>query len=192
MAVAWKKCNICKKEIAVSGVYWRCSVSTCNSKRTGLSFCSIACWDAHLPFANHKQAGAVEEKAPMVPDASMAGEPSAPAGNKGEWSPAPDLVRRPAAQANVSVTAGAVRRIVSSDPSQGSRAQFSPSGPREILVIASRLKEYITAVSEFNTSANVMDALSDHLRRISNQAIENARADGRRTVMDRDFDFLKR
>lgn len=165
MALTWKKCNICKKDIPVGSTYWRCSVSTCNSKRTGLSFCSVACWDSHLPFANHKQAGAVEEKAPLEPEVAASNDAG----------PAP------------------IRRIVASpSPAVVSTAVSKNSGPREVLVIASRLKEYITAVSEFNTSANVMDALSDHLRRVTNQAIENARADGRRTVMDRDYDFLKR
>lgn len=43
-----------------------------------------------------------------------------------------------------------------------------------------------------NTSGQVMDVLSDHLRVICDRAIENARAEGRKTVLDRDFAFLKR
>jgi hypothetical protein len=38
-----------------------------------------------------------------------------------------------------------------------------------------------------NTSDNVVDALSDHLRRICDRAIQNAERDGRRTVLDRDL-----
>jgi histone H3/H4 len=60
------------------------------------------------------------------------------------------------------------------------------------LIIASRLKEYITARSEYNTSGSVMDVLSDHIRVITDRAIDNARAEGRKTVLDRDFDFLKK
>ena len=41
--------------------YWRCSVSTCNSGRVKLAFCSVACWDAHLPTARHRNASAIEE-----------------------------------------------------------------------------------------------------------------------------------
>lgn len=63
--------------------------------------------------------------------------------------------------------------------------------PREVLVIASRLKEYVQARSDYNTSASVMDFLSDYLRILCDRAIDNARADGRKTVMDRDFEFVK-
>ena len=37
-----------------------------------------------------------------------------------------------------------------------------------------------------------MDVLSDYLRIVCDRAIDEARADGRRTVMDRDFEFLKK
>lgn len=63
-------------------------------------------------------------------------------------------------------------------------------GPQEVLIIASRLKEYIQAKSDYNTSASVMDVLSDHVRILCDRAIDNARAEGRRTVMDRDFEFI--
>ena len=38
-----------------------------------------------------------------------------------------------------------------------------------------------------NTSANVMEVLSARIRQLTDQAIENAKRDGRKTVMDRDF-----
>lgn len=58
----------------------------------------------------------------------------------------------------------------------------------EVLVIASKLKNYIRDKSDgMNTSANVLTALSDKIRQMCDQAIENARADGRKTVKDRDF-----
>lgn len=63
--------------------------------------------------------------------------------------------------------------------------------PRDVLIIASRLKEYIQAKSQYNTSAAVMDVLSDYVRVLCDRAIDNARAEGRKTVLDRDFDFLK-
>ncbi len=70
----WKKCNICKKPIALGGVYWVCNVSTCNRKRTGLSFCSVSCWDAHVPMMNHRESWAEERRAPLTPDAAEAAE----------------------------------------------------------------------------------------------------------------------
>ena len=58
----------------------------------------------------------------------------------------------------------------------------------EVLVVASKLKNYIRASSGMNTSGNVMPALSERIRVLCDQAIENAKSDGRKTVMDRDFD----
>jgi histone H3/H4 len=59
--------------------------------------------------------------------------------------------------------------------------------PHEVLVVASKLKNYIRARSGMNTSANVMEALSDRIRSMCDEAIEKARSDGRKTVKDRDF-----
>ncbi len=60
-------CSMCRREIPVGSTCYRCSVSTCNSKRLRLVFCSTACWDAHLPEARHRDAWAVEEKAGKEP-----------------------------------------------------------------------------------------------------------------------------
>jgi histone H3/H4 len=57
----------------------------------------------------------------------------------------------------------------------------------EILVVASKLKNYIRAKSGMNTSGAVIDVLSGKIRQLCDQAIENAKRDGRKTVMDRDF-----
>ncbi len=60
--------------------YYLCSVSTCQSKVTNYAFCSVGCWDAHVPMERHRPdgAGALERVAPK----SLAGaeaQPSAPA-----------------------------------------------------------------------------------------------------------------
>ncbi len=57
----------------------------------------------------------------------------------------------------------------------------------EVLVVASKLKNYIRSTSGMNTSSAVMDALSNKIRQLCDQAIETAKSDGRKTVMDRDF-----
>lgn len=57
----------------------------------------------------------------------------------------------------------------------------------EVLVVASKLKNYIRNKSGMNTSAAVMEALTKRVRELCDQAIENAKRDGRKTVMDRDF-----
>lgn len=57
----------------------------------------------------------------------------------------------------------------------------------EILVVTSKIKKHIRSVSGMNTSSNVATKLSDTIRSLCAQAVENAKADGRKTVMDRDF-----
>jgi len=57
----------------------------------------------------------------------------------------------------------------------------------EVLVVASKLKNYIRGKSGMNTSSAVMAALSGKIRQLCDNAIENAKREGRKTVMDRDF-----
>ena len=56
-------CSMCRKPISMGSKFFRCSVSTCSSGRVKLLFCSVACWDAHLPNARHRNAAAIEEVA---------------------------------------------------------------------------------------------------------------------------------
>lgn len=162
----WKKCSSCKKPIALGAKYYVCSVSTCNGQRTGYVFDSVACFEVHLPAARHKDAAAIEMKAPVRAEAESGGAGRDP-----------------------------VRKIIpSAGGSTGAATSTSSNSniTREVLIIASRLKDYIHARSEMNTSGNVAEVLSDHVRIICDRAIDNARADGRKTVMDRDFTFLKK
>jgi hypothetical protein len=139
----------------------------------------VHCFERHLPGARHKDAGAIEKTAPHVPHDVSTTVPAA--GPAASASPAPQAEARTPNRVFAKAPATAA-----SSPRPGANI------PREVLVIASRLKDYIAARSEFNTSGSVMDVLSDHLRIICDRAIDNARADGRKTVMDRDFEFLKK
>ncbi len=58
---------------------------------------------------------------------------------------------------------------------------------KEVLIVASKLKNYIRDRSGMNTSAAVVDVLSDKIREITDAAIGSAKREGRKTVMDRDF-----
>lgn len=166
----WKKCSNCKNPIGFNSSYYVCNVSTCNGQRTGYVFCKVGCFEAHVPGARHRDAWAIEQKAPST--ASAASE------SQEERAPQRRIV------------------VTSNSTSNSSATVTTNFGgqkiPREVLVIASRLKDYITARSDYNTSSSVMDVLSDHLRILCDRAIDNARADGRKTVMDRDFEFLKK
>jgi histone H3/H4 len=63
---------------------------------------------------------------------------------------------------------------------------------KEVLVVVSKLKGYVKARSGMSTSDGVVDVLSQHLRKLCDQAIENATTAGRKTVMDRDFEAVLR
>jgi hypothetical protein len=145
----WRRCSACKNPIALGATYWVCSVSTCNQKRTALAFCTVSCWDAHLPVARHREAWAEERTAPARAEAA-----------EGQ------------------------RRIV--------RPAAAPapalSGADDVLIIASRLKEYIRVKSGgYHTSDRVLGPLSEIVKRVCDQAIRSAQREGRRTVLDRDI-----
>jgi predicted amidophosphoribosyltransferase len=156
----WRRCSACKKDIPLGGDYWVCNVSTCNRKRTGLAFCSVECWEVHLPEANHRTSWAVEKTAPTTAEAPSEANPAAAA-------------REPR------------RRIVSDAPAR-SRTGPGDDLPRDVLIVASRLKEYIRAKSGFNTSERVLGPLSDLVRKACDEAIRNAERSERKTVLDRD------
>lgn len=57
----------------------------------------------------------------------------------------------------------------------------------QVLVVASKVKTYIKESSGMNTSASVMEALTKIIEHECNKAVENAKQQKRKTVMDRDF-----
>lgn len=61
---------------------------------------------------------------------------------------------------------------------------------KDVLVVVSKLKGYIRSVSGLNTSAEVATRLSEIVRTHCDAAIERAKQDGRKTVMDRDFSAM--
>jgi len=57
---------------------------------------------------------------------------------------------------------------------------------KEILVVVSRMKDYIRWKSGFKTSDRAAVPLSEIVRRACDEAIQTAERDGRKTVLDRD------
>lgn len=57
----------------------------------------------------------------------------------------------------------------------------------EVLIVVSKLKNYVRTKSGMNTAGNVAAKVSDIVRNLCDEAVERARADGRKTLMDRDF-----
>jgi histone H3/H4 len=58
----------------------------------------------------------------------------------------------------------------------------------DILVVVSKLKAYVKSAAGMNTSGNVAPKVSGIIKTLVDRAIENAKADGRKTIMDRDFE----
>ncbi|MCP4445915.1 MAG: hypothetical protein GY811_11305 [Myxococcales bacterium] len=173
--MSWKTCTSCRNDILFDATYWVCSVSTCNRKRLGLFFCSVACWDAHMPGARHREAWAVEKRAQ----------------SEAEWSKEQEDATPPARSRVVASDASRpVRRtVVATD---GARTGNDEDLPREVLVVVSKLKNYIKAKGDMKTSETVIPVLSQELRRICDRAIRIAGQNERKTVLDRDVrDALK-
>ncbi len=169
---AWRRCSTCKQPIELGATYWVCNVSTCNRKRTGLVFCTVTCWEVHLPEANHRETWAVEKSAPRVAEAEP--QPKARRGVEASQG------ARASQRAKTSATGQ--RRIV-----PATAASPAAEVPREILIVTSRLKDYIRAKSGFNTSDGVLAPLSDAVRRLCDEAIANAERLERKTVLERDI-----
>jgi len=166
----WKRCSSCKNPISFAGHYYRCSVSTCNSKRTGLVFCSMPCWSAHVPTMGHRDPWAEDMQAP----------------DQASWE---------SEQARQSDAGNPQRRIIPGSSRSG-REPRSPTltlsegdhVPDDVLVVVSKMKTYIRARSDFNTSASANEAISDIIREHCDRAMKRAAMAGRTTVMDRDFE----
>lgn len=188
MADYWKLCSMCGTGLGFSETYYACSVSTCNRKRTALYFCSLGCFQAHLPMMRHRDAWAEEQHAPSRQEweqQQLAEASEAAAGSDG--SP-PEAVDPPESTATPQLRTEARRRIVGALERDEAPDAANPEGSDEdVLVVVSKLKKYIRARSGMNTSDNVVGVLSDHLRRLCVEAVRNAARDGRKTVMDRDF-----
>ena len=164
----WRLCSGCKKELNFEGMYYACSVSTCNRKRMALTFCSVPCWEAHLPMMRHREAWALEKSAPS--QAAHAQEKQMEADKERAKGERPE------------------RRIVgaTSGPVAGP-LRLSDDVDRDILIVVSKLKAYVKARADMKTSDGVADMLSDLVRELVDAALHKAAEDGRKTLMDRDF-----
>lgn len=205
MAETWQKCSACKNPIAFNAVHQVCSVSTCNRKATGYVFCTVSCWDSHVAEARHRDAWAVEARAPSKDawERELAANPPPPAAPKPAAPPSAPVVRRvvdapagstssaPSAPAGSPGVPGApVRRVVGdASPTTAAAVEgltLSDVTDKDVLIVVSKLKKYIKDRSGFNTSDGIMDLLSDHVRAICDDAIRAAARDERKTVLDRD------
>jgi len=162
----FKVCSTCRKPIAFGASYYQCSVSTCQRGKTALYFCSVECWDAHLPMMRHREAWAEAAKAPT----------------RAEW----ELQQ---AEEAAGAAKSAEERIVNENQSNATSASSGGGAEmsQDVLIVVSKLKAYIKSKSGMNTSDGIVPVLSNLVREICDRAIESARSDGRKTVLDRDI-----
>jgi hypothetical protein len=165
----FRVCSTCKKPIGFGADYMQCSVSTCNRNKLAQFFCSLACWDAHLPEARHRDAWAEPMKAP-----------TREAFRREQQEDEERDQRASARESSMSEEAEKRRRLVGA-------AAPAQDLPKDVLVVVSKLKAYIKARSGMNTSDSVTEVLSDQIRKLCDAAIEVAHSDNRKTVLDRDF-----
>lgn len=59
----------------------------------------------------------------------------------------------------------------------------------ETLVVVSKVKAFIKKNADMNTSASAVEALTKIVENACMKAIEHAKNDKRKTVMDRDFEM---
>ena len=182
MAETWLKCSACKNPISFNAPHWVCSVSTCNRARMRLVFCTVSCWDSHVAMLRHRDAWAVDAKAPTKEawDKELA-----------DYGPEPGPAPYPAA-------APAVRRVIGDSPAVRPAApastpaaaigtvQFADVTDRDVLIVVSKMKKYIKDRSGMNCSDSVADMISEHVRAICDDSIRAAARDERKTVLDRD------
>ncbi len=132
-----------------------------------MNFCSVACWDTHRALMRHRgDAGAVEMIAPTGEEAGRE-ERVGQTGRMSEW-------------------AGGRRKWATLKRDAASR-RSSEIDDGEILVVASKVKTYIRQLSGMNTSTSTMRELTKCIMRLCRRGIENARREGRKTIMDRDI-----
>lgn len=167
----FRLCTTCKKPIGFGASYMQCSVSTCNRNKLAQFFCTLACWDAHVPEARHRDAWAEPMKAPSRETYLRE--------------------QREDQEREAKVSAREGRESAMTDEAERRRRVVGTTTPedlpQDVLVVVSKLKAYVKARSGMNTSDAVVDVLSAKIRKLCDAAIEVAHADGRKTVLDRDF-----
>lgn len=146
-----------------------------------LVFCSVACWDSHVAMLRHRDAWAVEERAPTKEawERELADNPPVPA-----VVASPSTARIVASSPTPAPTA-AVRVVAVSAAAPGP-VQLNAADDHDVLIVVSKMKKYIKDRSGMNCGDAVVAVLSDHVRAICDEAIRAAARDERKTVLDRD------
>jgi len=183
----WRRCSNCKSEIGLGAKYWICSVSTCQRVRASIQFCKPDCWAVHNEIENHRDGWAVERLAPKNAEPAPSAPPS-PSSASPRPSAPPSAARASTATASTATasTATASTATASTATASTATASTATADGSDILVVASRFKDFLSETHGLRCSDEVLPVLSEHLRRLARESIETARRAGRKTVLDRD------
>ena len=169
----WRRCSSCKQPIAFGADYYVCNVSTCNrGGLKGFVFCTDTCWDAHLGIVRHRESWAVDAKTPTRAEFERSQAEAAAKATPPSGGAAPRERRR---------------IIAESRPASRASGPDESALPRDTLIVLSKLKQYVKAKAGINCSDRVAVPLSDAVRRLCDEAIEEALREERKTLLDRDF-----
>ena len=172
----FRLCSSCRRPLPFGARYYTCSVSTCSRGKHAYTFCSVPCFQAHVPTLRHRDAWAEQQTAPT----------------QEAWEAQQQAERDEALREDAQPEdPGVVRRAATATTPKNQAAHKEPrmsnEVPKEVLVVVSKVKAYIRASSGMNTSDAVTEALSELVRGACEQAVAKAKADGRKTVMARDI-----
>jgi histone H3/H4 len=210
----FRVCSSCRQIIHFGARYYTCSVSTCNRVKMTLTFCSVPCFEAHVPMLRHREAWAEERRAPTFEQRqaeirlreeqeqsqqqAAAKDPRATQAARDRQQPEQGTDTGRLARVAANGDAGASARVPSVERQAATATGWKPAAskelsmsneeiPKEVLVVISKVKAYIRAKSSMNTSDAVTEALSELVRTTCDQAVERAKSEGRKTVMARDI-----
>jgi hypothetical protein len=183
----FRLCSSCRRPLDFGARYYVCSVSTCNRTKMPLTFCSLPCFEAHVPGLRHREAWAEERLAPKYEtwEAERLAREEQERFERTDSNRGPGLIARAPSVGRPAAPATGWKPAASKELTMSN--EVPNETPREVLVVISKVKSYIRAKSGMNTSDAVTEALSELVRSTCDQAVERAKSEGRKTVMARDI-----
>lgn len=206
----FRLCSSCKRTALEFGKrYYVCSVSTCNRSRNPLTFCSLPCFEAHVPVLRHREAWAEEKTAPTrdqflaerelaESSESAAGrtKPASGAGSGEDWRESPSGRAKPRPEQvvdNERLGRAALNRSPGTDtraPSVVRRAatatRFQPAANKELLMSDEQgTKEVLVVISKVKAYIRAKSSMN------TSDAVTEALSDSVRTTCDQAIEKAK-
>lgn len=207
----FRLCSSCKRPLEFAKRYYVCSVSTCNRSRNPLTFCSLPCFEAHVPVLRHREAWAEEKLAPtrdqflaereLAESSESATGRSSPAlrdGSGEDWrvSPAARAKQRPEqvvdnervgrGQVAQNPRPGIVTRAPSVERQAATATRFQPAADKELLMSNEEgTKEVLVVISKVKAYIRAKSSMN------TSDAVTEALSDLVRTTCDQAIEKAK-